>query len=124
MVFLCNLSYALVISCSGSTEIITRYDLDKIQYALVASCSGSTEIITRYDLDKIQYALVAQLVEQLPFKEMVVGSIPTEGTKSKAPVRVLLILCPRAKYLRTLRVGIENLFRVSVLTNGKGVLNL
>ncbi len=28
-----------------------------------------------------QYALVAQLVEQLPFKEMVVGSIPTEGTR-------------------------------------------
>ena len=28
----------------------------------------------------LRYALVAQLVEQLPFKEMVVGSIPTEGT--------------------------------------------
>jgi len=33
-------------------------------------------------------------------------------------------LCPRAKCLHTLRVGIENLFLVSVLTNGKGVLNL
>jgi hypothetical protein len=29
---------------------------------------------------KFKYPLVAQLVEQLPFKEMVVGSIPTERT--------------------------------------------
>ena len=28
-----------------------------------------------------KHPLVAQLVEQLPFKETVVGSIPTEGTK-------------------------------------------
>ena len=28
----------------------------------------------------VTYAVVAQSVEQLPFKEMVVGSIPTEGT--------------------------------------------
>ncbi len=28
-------------------------------------------------------ALIAQLVEQLPLKEMVVGSIPTESTKNK-----------------------------------------
>lgn len=30
------------------------------------------------------YPLVAQLVEQLPFKEMVVGSIPTERTILKS----------------------------------------
>ena len=28
----------------------------------------------------VKYPLVAQSVEQLPFKEMVVGSIPTERT--------------------------------------------
>ena len=32
------------------------------------------------------YPLVAQLVEQLPFKEMVVGSIPTERTILKTPI--------------------------------------
>ena len=32
-------------------------------------------------------ALVAQLVEQLPFKEMVVGSIPTEGTNEEAKIK-------------------------------------
>ena len=35
-----------------------------------------------------QYPLVAQLVEQLPFKEMVVGSIPTERTRN---IRILSI---------------------------------
>lgn len=34
----------------------------------------------------IRYPLVAQLVEQLPFKEMVVGSIPTERTLIKVAV--------------------------------------
>ena len=33
-------------------------------------------------LDTSKYAPVAQSVEQLPFKEMVVGSIPTGRTKS------------------------------------------
>ena len=31
----------------------------------------------------INYALLAQLVEQLPLKEMVVGSTPTRGTKAR-----------------------------------------
>jgi len=37
------------------------------------------------------YAPVAQLVEQLPFKEMVVGSIPTGGTMKKTQVSVLIL---------------------------------
>jgi hypothetical protein len=36
------------------------------------------------------YAPVAQLVEQLPFKEMVVGSIPTGRTMNKAHKQLLL----------------------------------
>ena len=32
----------------------------------------------------IDYALLAQLVEQLPLKEMVVGSTPTRGTTYKS----------------------------------------
>ncbi len=39
----------------------------------------------------IKYPLVAQSVEQLPFKEMVVGSIPTEGTMKKSIVSVLIL---------------------------------
>ncbi len=49
------------------------------------------------------YALVAQSVEQLPFKEMVVGSIPTEGTVNEVN------MCARASKLLCLRVGIERL---------------
>lgn len=37
-------------------------------------------------------ALVAQLVEQLPFKEKVLGSIPSEGT-IETKSRLLGILC-------------------------------
>lgn len=39
-------------------------------------------------------APIAQLVEQLPFKEKVVGSIPTGGTKIKIPLIGVLILMP------------------------------
>ncbi len=38
------------------------------------------------------FALVAQSVEQLPFKEMVVGSIPTEGTTVKKSHKLNSIL--------------------------------
>ncbi|MDQ5950189.1 MAG: hypothetical protein QG585_131 [Patescibacteria group bacterium] len=42
------------------------------------------------------HPLVAQLVEQLPFKETVVGSIPTEGTNNKTPgLARCFIICPR-----------------------------
>ena len=44
-------------------------------------------------LDK--YPPVAQSVEQLPFKERVVGSIPTGRTKTKlSPVNGAIFVCP------------------------------
>ena len=57
------------------------------------------------------FAFVAQLVEQLPLKEMVVGSIPTEGTMNKVN------MCTRASKLLCLRVGIERLVLFVKTTN-------
>ncbi len=39
----------------------------------------------------LENPLVAQLVEQLPFKEMVVGSIPTERTMKKSKEAILIL---------------------------------
>jgi hypothetical protein len=52
---------------------------------------------------------VAQLVEQLPFKEMVAGSIPA-GRTIKKPCLGAFLLLPRGRRLRVSRVGIEKLF--------------
>ena len=37
-------------------------------------------------LENVSYALVAQSVEHLPFKQRVVGSIPTERTLLQKPI--------------------------------------
>ncbi len=66
------------------------------------------------------YALVAQLVEQLPFKEMVVGSIPTEGTMNKSQSAILILPDIRSAInvgaiFRTAdAVGIDKVFLVGV----------
>ena len=63
---------------------------------------------------------VAQLVEQLPFKETVAGSIPAGWTRISEAARARTLLCVRA--------GIENLCdvreHVLMRKNRKGVLLL
>ena len=39
------------------------------------------------------FALLAQLVEQLPLKEMVGGSIPSRGTIKKVGIRAYFFIC-------------------------------
>ncbi len=53
------------------------------------------------------FPLVAQSVEQLPFKEMVVGSIPTERTRKKnMNCFIFFDTCPRRRHvLRALKTA-------------------
>ncbi len=56
-----------------------------------------------------------------------VGSNPTRRTilkNSSFCLDFLIYVSPRVPTLRSERVGFEDLFHMSVLTNGKGVLNL
>ncbi len=52
-------------------------------------------------MGKIKYPLVAQSVEQLPFKEMVAGSIPAERTK------IAQLVLSQEKAQVCFRAGIE-----------------
>lgn len=42
--------------------------------------SNTSSLFVQNIVESIPLALIAQLVEQLPLKQTVVGSIPTEGT--------------------------------------------
>lgn len=62
----------------------------------------------------VDNALIAQLVEQLPLKETVVGSNPTEGTIKKYPLMGIFLWCPQVSELLHSRVGFEQWSLISL----------
>lgn len=62
----------------------------------------------------VDSAPIAQLVEQLPLKETVVGSNPTGGTIKKYPLKGIFLWCPQVSELLHSRVGFEQRSLISL----------